>query len=104
MIELSHNRISARPIAAIALALLLAACGGSGEEDERTASGEVLEGSISDAMLPLEQVTSQPPPLMVEPTSRPAQDADEADAEAETENSESPGDAPPIADEAGGPE
>ena len=44
--------------------LLLAACGGGGDEpqdgggDGRTATGEVLEGSISDAMIPLDQVKS----------------------------------------------
>ena len=47
--------------------LLLAACGGGGDEpqgdggDGRTATGEVLEGSISDAMIPLDQVKSQAP-------------------------------------------
>ena len=44
---------------------LLAACGGSGTsaDDERSATGEVLEGTISDEMLPLATVTSQPPLL-----------------------------------------
>lgn len=103
MTELTNNRISARPMAAAALALLLAACGGgSGEDDERTASGEVLEGSISDEMLPLDQVTSQPPPLEIEPTSRPTGSTD--DEEEDEENSEAPGDAPPIAAEPGSAE
>ncbi|MFB0612578.1 hypothetical protein [Aurantiacibacter poecillastricola] len=45
--------------------LLLTACGDDAEvaveDDGREASGEVLEGSISDEMLPLDQVRSQPP-------------------------------------------
>jgi hypothetical protein len=50
------------PIVAVLAPLgLLAACGGGAEDDERTASGEVLEGTISDSMLPLETVRSQPP-------------------------------------------
>jgi hypothetical protein len=42
---------------------LLCACGGdSGSKTEgRAASGEVLEGSVSDAMLPLDQLKSQAP-------------------------------------------
>lgn len=44
-------------------AIMLAACqaGSSDEDDGRAASGEVLEGTISDAMLPLDTVRSQPP-------------------------------------------
>ena len=44
--------------------LLLAACHGSKtakSDDQRTAAGEVLSGSISDAMLPYDTATSQPP-------------------------------------------
>jgi hypothetical protein len=46
--------------------LLVAACGGpeEGAEGERkTAAGDVLGGTISDDMLPLDTVTSQSPPL-----------------------------------------
>jgi hypothetical protein len=52
-----------RLIAAVALCVLLAACDWlQGEEDDdRTASGQVLEGTISDSMLPLDTVRSQPP-------------------------------------------
>ena len=48
---------------------LLAACGGGGEAgDEAVAGGgEVLEGTASDAMLPLATVTSQPPLAPPEP-------------------------------------
>ncbi|MEL1249334.1 hypothetical protein [Aurantiacibacter gilvus] len=45
--------------------LLLAACNDepevSTEDDGREASGEVLEGTISDAMLPVDEVRSQAP-------------------------------------------
>ena len=49
-------------------ALLLAACGDEAVEhdasgDDRTAAGEVRGGTISDAMLPLDTVRSQNPPL-----------------------------------------
>lgn len=56
-----------RFIAVAAPALLaLAACEDeadvpANDEDGREASGEVLEGTISDAMLPLDEVRSQAP-------------------------------------------
>jgi len=41
---------------------LLAACGEEAPaDDSRSASGTVLEGTISDAMLPVDTVRSQPP-------------------------------------------
>jgi len=40
---------------------LLAGCGGDASSDKRTATGEVLEGTISDDMLPLDTVKSQAP-------------------------------------------
>lgn len=55
-----------RSIAAMLFPLaLLAACGDEAaqEGDDRSASGEVLEGTISDEMLPLDQLTSEPPLL-----------------------------------------
>jgi hypothetical protein len=39
----------------------LAACNDAPAEEGRAATGEVLEGSISDAMLPVDRVTSEPP-------------------------------------------
>lgn len=48
------------PIILAALATL-SACKDNPENDRRTASGQVLEGTISDAMLPLDTVKSQPP-------------------------------------------
>ncbi len=60
------------PQAAALLALVLTACGedpaGSAQQGER-AAGEVLGGTISDAMIPLEQVTSQSPPMARSATS-----------------------------------
>lgn len=60
--------------------LFLAACGGDGPrgDDGRTASGEILEGSISDAMIPLDQLKSQAP--LAKPEVKPA--AGDAGAEA----------------------
>ncbi|TCJ41461.1 hypothetical protein [Parafrankia sp. BMG5.11] len=44
---------------------MLSACGDqkSDEPERKTAAGEVLGGSISDSMLPLDTVQSQSPPL-----------------------------------------
>lgn len=75
---------------ALVLAPLLSACGDDPapalEEGEREASEEVLEGTISDAMLPLDQVRSQAP--LAEPEAEEGDESDEeadADAEAESE-------------------
>lgn len=47
---------------ALAGVLALAGCHhGAKNDDQRTAGGEVLSGSISDAMLPYDTVKSQPP-------------------------------------------
>ena len=48
-------------------ALLLVACGTKKSDDERKATGEVLQGTISDSQLPLERVSSQPPLAKVDP-------------------------------------
>ena len=51
-----------RLLIAIAPLVLLAACGKQAPADDgRSASGEVLEGTVSDAMLPLDTVKSEPP-------------------------------------------
>ena len=77
-----------------AACILLAACGGGdADNDQRTASGQVLEGSISDSMLPLETVRSQPPLAKVTGTPGPAAAATgepEADATAAPEDAETP--------------
>lgn len=42
--------------------ILLAACNdAASDDDDRAASGTVLEGTISDAMLPVDTVQSEPP-------------------------------------------
>ena len=92
--------MNARLLALACPALLLASCGDEPapvESDERTASGEVLEGSISDAMLPLDTVTSAPPLLRPEPRPEAVGDAEETEIEGE------PGDAPPIAEQPAAP-
>ncbi|WP_341711015.1 hypothetical protein [Erythrobacter sp.] len=64
-----------RPCLTIAgLALFLSACGDqtasdSSQVDERKARGEVLGGSISDSMIPLDTLESKSPPLKIEPRS-----------------------------------
>ena len=84
-------------------ALLLAGCGGAekGAEGERkSAAGDVLGGSISDAMLPLDSVTSQSPPLRETPASdstasasgKPPRAAPAAEAEAASAPSPAPAD------------
>ncbi|RIV85054.1 hypothetical protein [Aurantiacibacter zhengii] len=68
------------------LLLALSACNDEPEvdtqDDGREASGEVLEGTISDAMLPLDQVRSQAP-LMEE--AEDGENAENASASEETE-------------------
>ena len=67
------------PLACFPLALLAACGGGSdGNDDARTASGEVLEGTISDAMIPLDQLRSEAPLMKPEA-------AKKADGEGEEE-------------------
>ena len=71
----------------IAFPLLLAACGDDAapvsEDDGREASGEVLEGTISDAMLPLDEVRSQAPLAEAEG----GEDGDESGSGSDTGNS-----------------
>ena len=69
--------IKLRLLAAALPALLLAGCGNKvkDKDDQRTASGEVLDGTISDAMLPLASVTSQPPRLKAQPSDEASGDA-----------------------------
>lgn len=60
--------MTGRIFAAFGLALVLSACGGEPEapaadQGERQAEGDVLGGTISDDMLPLDTVTSQSPPV-----------------------------------------
>ena len=69
----------------------LAGCGDKAEEsgDDRSASGEVLEGTISDDMLPLEKLRSQPP--LLEDAETPAgEGGQQADAAAASEEDDQP--------------
>ena len=95
--------ISPRPLAAAALATLLAACNGDAPQ-EGEVTGEVLEGTISDEMLPLDRVQSEAP--LADPTGTArgsqsnagaddAEPADEADIGAE----DAPADEPVETDE-----
>lgn len=62
--------------------------------DAREAEGEVLGGSISDEMLPLDQLRSQSPTIReAPPPSEAEQEGD--DAGSEGEGGESPATAPP---------
>lgn len=69
-----------RPVCAVTL-LLLAACGSDSSPGQGAgeAAGEVMEGTISDAMLPIDQTRSQPP--LAEPA---AGEGDERGNAAET--------------------
>lgn len=54
--------IDKRLLLALPALALLAACGSkTSQTDSRAASGEVLEGTISDAMVPVDRVRSEPP-------------------------------------------
>jgi len=86
---------------------LLAACGSDApvadDEANRAATGEVLEGSISDDMLPLQDLSSQPPiaaPLPGETVAAPADvgPAPEAATEAAEEIAEEPASEPTEAE------
>lgn len=87
---------------------LLAACGSDApvadDEANRAATGEVLEGSISDDMLPLQDLSSQPPiaaPLPGETVAAPAAGSPveaEAATEAAEETAEEPASEPAEAE------
>ena len=80
----------------LASLLLLAACEDevvvTEGDDGREASGEVLDGTISDAMIPTDQLRSQPPLLRTMP--QVAEGKAEAAEGAEGEAPE--GEAPPV--------
>ncbi len=89
-----------------ALCVVLAACGddpapGEQEDASRDARGEVLGGTISDDMLPLDTVRSQSPPLVkaeeggedssgVDSTDEPAAEDPPTDESAAQEEPEEP--------------
>ncbi len=92
---------AARLSIAGALALLCGCHHQTKGEDQRTAEGKVLPGSISDAMLPYDSVRSQPP--LLPRAERATKGAGDAASSAATDAA-SPIDAapPPPADSAGG--
>ena len=90
-----------------ALGLGLSACGDNAEtpppgDEEASARGEVLGGSISDDMLPLDTITSQAPSLAEEGSSdddssdpaTPAAPASQPDPEPEPQSEPEPEPAP----------
>ena len=90
-----------RTLLAIGFALSLAACGSDSaapEGDTREAGGEVLEGSITDEMIPLDQLQSQGE--SAEPEGEDGEDtgsantSDEAEAAPAEEPAEAAGDEP----------
>lgn len=94
-----------RLIPALSAVVLLAGCGSEpADDDGRAASGEVLEGTISDAMLPVDRVRSEAP--LEDPEAfaevRTAAAADDADDEAAADEGEeaAPADADAAPDEA----
>ncbi len=73
---------------------LVAACGEEPVDDGRAASGEVLEGTISDAMLPLDRVQSEPPLEDPEAFAEVQEEAAEAAPDGSEATGEAEGDAP----------
>ena len=70
------------PLAPLVAALLLAGCNGDqAPAEEGAASGEILPGSISDAMIPTDTVQSQPPLMAPEPAGAGATPEDGAEGE-----------------------
>jgi hypothetical protein len=95
--------MKARLLAAACAVLLLAGCGGKKDKvDQRTASGEVLQGTISDDMLPLATVTSQPPKARPHAAASGSDSADDGDATDDDTGDATPDDAPPPSGDDGG--
>jgi hypothetical protein len=69
----------------IALPLALAACGRKEPDASAKAAGEILEGSVSDAMLPFDTVRSQPPLAPRTEAAKPGGKADDDEGEAAEE-------------------
>lgn len=79
-----------RSLALIFPLVLLAACDKPAGKDSRSASGEVLEGTISDDMLPLDRLKSQPPLLAPSERATTAKDVeDEVSGETDAADSSS---------------
>lgn len=56
--------------------------------ENRDASGEVLEGTISDAMIPLDELRSQPPRMKIAPAEGGSEEAAEGEGAEEAAPSE----------------
>lgn len=89
-------------LALIASTLSLAACNSgepAAEGERKTAAGEVLGGTISDDMLPLDTVTSQSPPMggSTESGSDGEAEANDPANAPPRDSDEGPGD-PPVAE------
>jgi hypothetical protein len=91
-----------RLLFAMAPLALLAACNDEPADDGRAASGEVLEGTISDAMLPVDQVQSEPPLEDPEAFAEAQSEADEVTGE-EAEGEEAEAADAEAAEAEGGP-
>jgi hypothetical protein len=85
-----------RNFLALAVApVLLAGCNDQpAANDDRTASGQVLEGSISDAMIPLERLKSQPPLARAQAAPAAAEEGAAEDPAAEAASDAGPGENP----------
>lgn len=93
--------LNLRTSAIATMVLALAACGGGNDKGAgRTAEGQVLEGSASDAMLPVDTVRSQAPLAPHEGGG--ASDKAKTDDSADQAASDAPAEAP--ADETAEPE
>ena len=79
------------PLALAPLILLVACQEEAPTSDGRSASGEVLEGTISDAMLPIDTVKSEPPLEDPEAFAKAQSSAAAAEDEAPTEAAQSEG-------------
>jgi hypothetical protein len=75
---------------------LLAGCNKPAKNDQRSATGEVLKGTISDDMLPLDKLKSQGP--MISPSERAPTSNGEADETSATEDAASAGSGEPEAE------
>ena len=95
------NRPVVAPLAAIALlsVIALGGCKKDAPTQATAASGQILPGSISDAMVPEDQLTSQPP--LAPQTTRPGKATAGANAtDAAAANEAAPADAAPAAEPA----
>jgi len=96
------RRSFATAVGFVAPALMLSACGGNtdavAEGDGLSATGEVLEPTVSDDMIATDQLRSAPPLLRTQPTSGvPGEGGEAGDAEVSVEGDAEPGAEPAIA-------